>query len=159
MISSNELANRIVDKTELSVERKILTDRPVDFFVQWIFFAIVALIPSFISFLRTIKEGDTFLTFFKDYRILYVSFTLALVLFIEQIQHSKFENRHYIYLLVIFIGFAFYILLDNGVSFSSYLEKVNFAYINLCYLITVLLIGFFSMIQKILYLTTMFRRK
>jgi hypothetical protein len=158
-MTSYGLSDKIGKEQKSTAEEKTGADSPTEFLPQWIFFAVIALIPSIISFFRTIEKEDTFLTFFENYQILYVSFTLALVLFINQIQRSKFENRHYIYLFIILIGFAFYILLDNNVSFNLFSEKTVFAYINLCYLISVLLFGFFSGIQKILYLIPMFRRK
>jgi hypothetical protein len=161
VISSNILANKIGMEQKFShqIERKTENNQGADFLSQWIFFAVVALIPNIISFFIAVKKGDTFMTFFKDHRILYVSSTLALVLLIDQIQRSKFENKHFPYLLIIFIGFAFYILLDNGVRFGLFSEIIDFAYLNFSYFIFVLLFGFFGVIQKISYFIPTFRRK
>ncbi|MCL2260508.1 MAG: hypothetical protein FWC15_04035 [Fibromonadales bacterium] len=146
--SNNKRFNRIVaePKSEEIVEVKQI----IKFLLQWLFFAAVALIPSIISFLISVQEEDTYLTFFANYQILYVSFTLALALFIKQIQEKTgFESKHYLYLFIIFIGFAFYLLLDNGIKFNFFSDTKTFAQMNLVYLILILSFGFYSYLKRI----------
>jgi hypothetical protein len=83
VISSNKLANKIGEeqKSNYSVEIKSENNPITDFLPQWIFFAVIALIPNIISFLIKIKKGDTLMTFFEDHRILYVSSTYLIPIF------------------------------------------------------------------------------
>ncbi|MDR3000498.1 MAG: hypothetical protein LBU89_04455 [Fibromonadaceae bacterium] len=143
---NNKQFDKIV--TELKPEGYFIGERAeikqsLEFLPQWLFFAAVALIPSVISYLRIIRKDDIFGAFFLNHQILYVGFTLALALFIEQVQKTGFRPRHFIYLFMILIGLAFYILLDNEVSFNLFSEYENSARnINFLYLISVLAFGF-----------------
>jgi hypothetical protein len=149
MINYNELAIKIAAEPEIADKEQKFDLRvkfDLKFAVEWFFFTVVVLIPMFFSFLRKSNINSKWIDFFNNHQVLYVGFTLVLAILIGQVQQIGFKYRHYFLLMVLFLGFGLYLLLDSEISFGIFSGENNLllAKTNICYLIFAILFSLFN---------------